>query len=82
MERIDTRLRGAISRLLVAETQAEQEEVLQQYPELISPKALEIIDAVIGDFDLMIEDFAEIDKDNFPAMLKKGREFLASKSKS
>lgn len=74
MEKLDTRLRGAISRLVAAETQEEQEEVLKQYPELISPKALEIIDSVIDDFAQTVTVV-----DDFPATWRKRREFLESK---
>lgn len=74
MERLDTKLRGAISRLLAAETQEEQEKVLELYPELISPKALEIIDSVIDDFAQTVTVI-----DDFPATWRKRREFLESR---
>lgn len=75
MEKLE-RLRGAISRLLAAETKEEQEAVLEKYPELISPKALAIIDSVIDDFAQTVTVI-----DDFPATWRKRREFLASKSK-
>jgi hypothetical protein len=69
-----TKLLGAISRMLSARDQDERNKIFTENPILLSPKAIELIERVIADFE---ENVTIVD--DFPLEWKRLRNFLGEK---